>query len=492
MFQPLFRALARQATQCVESSNYRPFSRLQQVKSNASPPNPCDLRILIVAEHASMEFGGEATLPLHYFRLLRQRGIEAWLVVHERTRKELMDRFPEDSDRIYFTPDTAIHRALFSTNKYLPRAIFEITCGFAMQLLTQLYQRRLSQKLVKSQRIDLIHQPICVSPRTPSLIYGMGVPVVMGPLNGGMSYPPGFRYMESWVVRLSVYLGRLLSDFLNALIPGKKLADILLVANPRTRQALPVGIRGRVIELVENGVDLSLWKPKPLDQFTLKQLSRSEEATSENTVTRFVFIGRLVNWKGVDLLLRALNKVLEQVPAKLEVIGDGPGRLAFEQLAQDLEIMSMPESESGDRSLSGSSDAVQFLGWLSQAECARQLQSSDVLVLPSLFECGGAVVLEAMTVGLPVIATHWGGPVDYVSEQSGVLIAPTSQVAFIDGLAAAMIKLAKSPMLRQEMGQAGRQLVIERFDWEKKIDAILQIYAEATGILSPTKIMRDR
>ncbi len=468
-------------------------SHPQQVEPIAPLADPRNLRILIVAEHASMQFGGEATLPLHYFRVLRQRGIEAWLVVHERTRDELMDSFAEDSDRIYFTPDTAVHRALYSTSQYLPGAIFAMTCGFAMQLLTQIYQRRLSQKIIKSHRIDLIHQPICVSPRTPSLIYGMGVPVVMGPMNGGMTYPPGFRHMESRFVRLSVRLGRLLSDFLNALIPGKRLADILLVANQRTRNALPAGTRGQVIELVENGVDVSLWKPKLFNPSLVKQ-----SPTPESAVTRFVFMGRLVDWKGVDLLLRALKKVLEQTPARLEIIGEGPDRLALEQLAQDLGIMghtthnSPSNFELDDRALPDYPESVQFLGWLSQAECAQRLQYADALVLPSLFECGGAVVLEAMTVGLPVIATSWGGPIDYINEQSGMLIAPTSQDGFIEDLATAMVKLAKSPALRKEMGQAGRQQVLERFDWEKKIDDILQVYAEVTRTFSPANTLCDR
>ncbi|MBW4658922.1 MAG: glycosyltransferase family 4 protein [Drouetiella hepatica Uher 2000/2452] len=486
MLQTFFNALTTKTAQLMEPFSSR--SNSQQAASIA-PADPCNLRILIVAEHASMRFGGEATLPLHYFRILRQRGIEAWLVVHERTRDELMDSFAEDSDRIYFTPDTAVHRALYSTSQYLPRAIFAMTCGFAMQLLTQIYQRRLSREIVKSQRIDLIHQPICVSPRTPSLIYGMGVPVVMGPMNGGMTYPPGFQHMQSRAVRLSVYLGRLLSNVLNALIPGKRLADILLVANQRTRNALPTGIQGQVIELVENGVDISLWKPKLFNPSMLKS------PTPESAVTRFVFMGRLVDWKGVDLLLRALKKVLEQTPAKLEIIGEGPDRAALEQLAQELGMMghttqdNLKDSE-GDRTSDRA--AVQFIGWLSQAECAQRLQHADVLVLPSLFECGGAVVLEAMTVGLPVIATSWGGPIDYVNEQSGVLIAPTSQADFIEDLADAMIKLAKSPILRKQMGQAGRQQVLERFDWEKKIDDILQVYAEVTRSFSPANTLCDR
>ena len=54
-------------------------------------------RVLIVSEHASVKFGGEAILPWHYFRILRRRGVEAWLVVHERTRDELISLLPEEA-----------------------------------------------------------------------------------------------------------------------------------------------------------------------------------------------------------------------------------------------------------------------------------------------------------------------------------------------------------------------------------------------------------
>lgn len=61
-----------------------------------------NLRILIVADNASNQFGGEAILPWHIFRVLRKRGMEAWLLVHERTRDQLEQDFPDDFDRIYF------------------------------------------------------------------------------------------------------------------------------------------------------------------------------------------------------------------------------------------------------------------------------------------------------------------------------------------------------------------------------------------------------
>lgn len=459
--------------------------------SQSTPPldstpfrDPKDLRVVIVAEHASMQFGGEAALPVHYFRRLRQRGIEAWLVVHERTQVELMDLFPEDYHRIHFVPDTIWHRLLFLPEPYLPKKLFEISFGVVMKLLTELHQRPVIRQLVKRQQIDVIHQPIYVSPKMPSLIFGLGAPVVIGPLNGGMAYPLAFQHFKNRRVMQIVQVGRVLSNFLNRLIPGKRLAATVLVANPRTRKALPAGVKGKIVELVENGVDMALWQPK------VQSKAQPKDSLSSNhrSTTRFVFMGRLIDWKAADWLLLAFQQVVQQVPAELEIIGDGPSRESLEQLGAALKLThSLHSTELG--STTGAKPPVRFSGWLSQADCARHLQQSDVLVLPSLFEAGGAAVLEAMAVGLPVIATNWGGPVDYVDASCGLLITPTSQAGFIQNLADAMITLAQAPDLREQMGRNGRQRVLKYYDWEKKTDAILKIYADT---VQRSKLTRSR
>jgi glycosyltransferase involved in cell wall biosynthesis len=457
-----------------------------------------NLRVLIVAEHASLKFGGEAALPLHYFRVLRKRGLETWLVVHDRTRDELKSLFPGDFDRIHFVPDTFWHRFVSRCSQLLPARLSYFTFGLILRLVNQLVQRRIIKRIVREQQIDIIHQPIPVSPKEPSMIFDMGVPVVIGPMNGGMDYPPAFRRMQSRFVNLTLGIGGLFANLLNTLIPGKRSCETLLVANPRTRDALPKGIRGKVIELVENGVDLSIWKHEPsrLEARPLRyqfQSSGSENPVEETKTqgleqtpqqpTKFIFVGRLVDWKAVDLLLLAFKRVVELLPAELEFIGDGNERAPLEEQARELGLIK-PQSQNAQattREMASDtfeSDAVRFSGWLSQVDCAQRLKKADALVLPSLLECGGAVVLEAMAMGLPVIATNWGGPADYLDESCGILVNPASRDSFINDLAAAMIEMAQHPETRKAMGRAGRERVRDRFDWEVKVDTMLEIYQE--------------
>lgn len=441
-----------------------------------------NFNVLIIAEHASLNFGGEAALPLHYFRVLRNRGIEVWLIVHARTKEELQSRFPEDIDRIYFIPDTLWHRLLFKIARLLPHRISFFTFGFLLRLLTQILQCDLAKKIIQDKKIDIIHQPIPVSPKDPSILFDLGVPIVIGPMNGGMNYPPAFQKMEGRFVRVGISFGRALSSFMNVVIPGKLKATTLLVANERTKEALPSSVREvPTIELVENGVDLSLWK---------KDLSQKNELKEENfqkknqqNLTRFVFIGRLVDWKAVDLLLMAFKQVLEKIPARLDIIGEGDQKANLEEIARNLELISPSNELNSDHSQA----KLRFLGWLSQADCAKQLQESDVLVLPSLYECGGAVVLEAMALSLPVIATNWGGPADYLDDSCGILVNPDSREGLIDGLATAMFDLANSPELRQSMGKAGAEKVVNFFDWDKKVEKILEIYQDSIDRYSQTK-----
>ena len=203
--------------------------------------------VLIVAEHASLKFGGEAALPLHYYRILRRRQIPVWLVVHERTRGELQSLFPLDRDRIVFVPDTKAHLIIWRLSRLLPDRISNFTAGFLLRYLTQVAQRRAIRRLLREQAISVIHQPIPVSPKEPSLIFGMNVPVIMGPMNGGMHYPPGFLNLQTRTERLALAAGRGLADFMNYLMPGKRRASTLLVANERIPAALPRRVCSNVV-----------------------------------------------------------------------------------------------------------------------------------------------------------------------------------------------------------------------------------------------------
>lgn len=163
------------------------------------------------------------------------------------------------------------------------------------------------------------------------------------------------------------------------------------------------------------------------------------------------------------MLVDAFRFVADKEEAMLEIIGDGELRSEIEQKIRDMKV----------------EGKVVLHGWKSRSEAAEIIQNCDVFVMPSLRECGGTAILEAMAIGLPVVATNWAGPSSYVTEESGILVDPLSKEEFVRGLTDAMLCLAKAPALRKAMGQAG----IERvktcyFDWDSKADRMLEILDE--------------
>jgi glycosyltransferase involved in cell wall biosynthesis len=413
-------------------------------------------RVALVAENASLKFGGESNLAYHYFKLLRRRGVDAYLVVHERNADELRELLRDDFDRVRMAADTRLARFLWSALPSMPDQVRAQTLSPVVGLQTQWLQRKIIAELIQQGRIDLIHQVAPVSPKMPSLLHGMGVPLVVGPMSGGMDYPPAFVDMQSKASRAVESAGRQIAEVLNWVFPGKRRADVLVVANAQTRNALPTNFRGQVVELVEIGVDLEVWK----------EPSAGRPARADDEV-RFAYLGRLVDWKAVDLLIRAFQQVAGQAPkARLEIIGSGRMEADLKRLTGELRL----------------DDRVTFSGWMTPQEAAQRFLVSDVLVLPSLRECGGIVMLEAMALGLPVLATNWGGPGAYLDDEIALRVEPSSREGFVEGLAEAMLKLVRQPELRKKMGETAQRRVRETvFNWDHKVDRMIEIYRAAVG-----------
>lgn len=404
------------------------------------------MRVLIVAGNISARMGGEAVIPLHYIRELSAAGVEVHALTHDRVRAELEASALWDPQRFHFIADSGPEKAIHAAGKKAPGALRETLFMSGIGLVTQRRLAARARTLVGEIGTEVIHQPIPVSPAFPSFLSAMTAPVVIGPMNGGMSYPPAFEKDYSQGSQAVVRAARVFAAAGNALIPGKRQAAALLVANERTRNALPRGVdRTRIIEIAENGVDLSFWD-RP---------ARAKPRTPE-----FVFVGRLVWWKAVDLLLAAM----ERVPgARLRIIGDGPERARLEARAK----------------AGAAADRIGFEGFRPQAEICDALVGATALVLPSMRECGGAVILEAFACRTPAIATDWGGPQDYITPDTGVLVAPSGREAFIAGLASAMAALGADPERAGQLGKAGRARVDAQFTWSAKASRMLTIYEAA-------------
>jgi glycosyltransferase involved in cell wall biosynthesis len=125
---------------------------------------------------------------------------------------------------------------------------------------------------------------------------------------------------------------------------------------------------------------------------------------------------------------------------------------------------------------------LRFVGWVRLMVLGGRMAGADVFVLPSLHECGGAVVLEAMACGKPTIAVKWGGPADYLDESTGILLEPGAREELVQELAEAMVRLSNDAERRRALGRAARGKVEREYSWRGKIDAMMGVYRQVAAV----------
>jgi len=202
--------------------------------------------------------------------------------------------------------------------------------------------------------------------------------------------------------------------------------------------------------IIPNGVDVERFKP---DGNVIRGLK------SRNTKV-ILFVGRFEPRKGVKYLIKAMRRVLKEIPdARLVLVGGGPLRKFYTQLVEE-EIK----------------DKVHFAGIVPREKLPAYYRSADVFVSPAIEgESFGIVLLEAMASGLPVIASRIPGYTHVFKEgDEGFFFKPKDH----KDLAEKLIVLLKNDELRREMGRKGRERVVKLYSWAKVAGEVESYYNE--------------
>jgi glycosyltransferase involved in cell wall biosynthesis len=196
----------------------------------------------------------------------------------------------------------------------------------------------------------------------------------------------------------------------------------------------------------------------PVSRFELDEAGQKKVDALRDGLPSVLCVGRLVSYKGVQFLIRAL----ENIKARLRIIGAGPLENSLKNLAQE----------------KGFGDRIEFLGQVSDVDLVTYYHACDVFVLPSITnaEMFGVVQLEAMACRKPVISTDLPTGVSWVNQhgKTGYVVPPEN----VEELAKAIQRLLDNTQLREEMGQAGRMRVEEQFTSTKMAEGMLQVYQE--------------
>jgi glycosyltransferase involved in cell wall biosynthesis len=225
------------------------------------------------------------------------------------------------------------------------------------------------------------------------------------------------------------------------------LADRVLPVSQSLRRAIEgYGLRAK-FRVVPNAVNTDLFAPQSWEE-------------RRNGFLRLLFVGGLVEGKGLPILLDAMSQLRRRRPdLHLDVIGQGPELENHRRLAARL----------------GLEERAVFHGAKSREEVAAFFRRADLFVLPSLCETFSVATAEALAAGVPALVTRCGGPEELVTEQSGLVVPPRDAHALASSLCVMLDR--REAYDRQEIARAAR----DRFGYEAVAAAMDEVYLQVTG-----------
>jgi glycosyltransferase involved in cell wall biosynthesis len=412
-------------------------------------------RVLLIAEACNPSWTSVPLVGYQFARALAARpGLDVTVATHVRNRPALADDPLARLARICYIDNEWLARPMHRLSRLVrggQSLSWTIDTAMAwpayMAFEHQLYKQM--ERQLASGAFDLIHR---VTPLTPTMGSPLAaltdVPMLIGPLNGGLPWPaefPELRQQErEWLVPLRSLYKRL--PFYRSTY--RHLAGVIS-GSRHTATEIPATFAGRRFYLPENGVDpkrfpiADRW-PEPKGEFT------------------FVTVGRLVPYKGADLIVEAMAASPALRRCKLVIVGDGPARADLEERVRR----------------HGLENNVRIAGWVDQPELAKQLGNAQAFVFPSLREFGGGVVLEALANGLPSVVVDYGGPAELVTPACGMLLPMRPRAELVESVRRAMEALAGDPELCRAMGAAACRRVRDEFTWDVKAGRIAEMYRD--------------
>ena len=312
-----------------------------------------------------------------------------------------------------------------------------------------------ARRLHKELNFNLFHHITYANDWMVSFI-GALLPVcyVRGPGGGAHRTPKGFDKEYSLGGRLWEKvrtLGQWVFRHDPIFIKGQNRAGAILICNRESISGIPEKWVHKVQVFPVNGVssgDLALANKAPVADGQFRVLSA----------------GSLIRVKGFSLAIKAFKEFAAKFPSsELKIIGSGPEEARLKALGEGSRLDSK----------------VKFLPAVQRNELLTEMASCDVFLFPSLRDGGGAVVIEAMSMGKPVVCLDAGGPGMHVTEECGISIKPHSPEDATHRLAEALERLHQDEKLRLKLGRAAKERAEQVYHWDRLGERLMEVYQQA-------------
>ena len=312
-----------------------------------------------------------------------------------------------------------------------------------------------AREVIALERIDLVHLVTLTCYREPGRFWELGRPFVWGPVGGTQDVPweflPSLGLVEGAKHGCRNAFNWFYFHFSGAVRRAMRSAATIAAMASDTQRAIEARF-GRTSVVIP----ATACSP---------EFGRGAAKRDRDRPVRFVFSGHHISRKGLPFALHALAG-LQDLPWTLDVLGDGPLSPQWRRLAGRL----------------GLGDRVRFLGKLSRADAILAMAEGDAFVFPTLQEGWPTVVIEALSLGMPVVTTNQHGMADMIDAECGFLARVDRPAHLIADLRQALSALATNRDLVERLS-AGARRRAELFSAERQEAAIRDLYARALGRL---------
>jgi glycosyltransferase involved in cell wall biosynthesis len=415
------------------------------------------LRVLVIAEAANPEWTSVPLVGWSHYRALSEI-VDVHLVTQVRNRAAVMAAGLREGTDFTSIDSEMVAAPLYKLATFLRRGTDRAwTIDTAIAALSYYYFEQMVWNRFfngKSNiQYNLVHRITPLSPTTPSILAkrlrAIDIPFIVGPLNGGVPWPKEFystRKKEGeWLSSVrDIY--KLLPSYRET----REYANAIIIGSKDTWGQYVGEYKSKLIYMPENAINLKHF---------------GKVRREKSSILKAAFVGRLVPYKGCDMVISAICEFIKNRKITLDIFGDGPQYIELENQVKEM----------------GLRDGVQFHGFVKNSEMQDLLVQSDIFLFPSIREFGGGVVLEAMALGVVPIVVDYGGPSEFVNASCGYLLQLDSREKIVQQLSSVVEAILKDPSGLQEKRVNCQERVRKFFTWEVKAKQTKKIYEWVTG-----------
>lgn len=410
-------------------------------------------RVLLIAEAANPEW---ASVPLIGWSLSQALGkvADVHIVTHVRNKEAILRAGLKEGEDVTIIDNERIAGPVWKVASLLKGGDGKGWTTLAAFSALSYYSFenevwRLFKDDLRAGKYDLVHRVTPLSPTHQSTIAkrlkGCGVPFIIGPLNGGVPWPKGFMDRQhaerEWLAHI-----RSMYKWMPGYRSTLENAAAIICGSKYTLSEIPDWAQNKCIYIPENAADP--------DRFN------APRTRSASLPLRAAFVGRLVPYKGADILIDAARDFLAKGTLTLDIVGDGPERESLEARVRELKV----------------EDSVRFHGWVPHEEVQSVLTNCDFMALPSVREFGGGVVIEAMVLGVTPVVADYAGPSELVDKNTGLRVPFKDKESLVRNFRHEIEALIDDPSQLDLMGAAGREAVQRKYTWSAKAEQINSVY----------------